>query len=107
MGVSILGPARNEEKNIEKCLRSVAWSDDVRVVDSGSGDRTAEIAQRKGAKVVEFHWEGKGPRKKSWALNHITWKHEWVLIVGADEEVSSSLAWEISRYLPPRTRPGS
>ena len=65
MGVSVLIPARNEEKNLEKCLRTVAWSDDVWVVDSNSGDRTTEIAQRIGARVVQFRWDGQGPRRRT------------------------------------------
>ncbi|MBV8773691.1 MAG: glycosyltransferase family 2 protein [Deltaproteobacteria bacterium] len=95
MGVSIFIPARNEEKNIEKCLSSVAWSDDIHVVDSNSPDRTAEIARRMGANVVQFHWDGKGPRKFGWALQNVAWKHDWVLIVDADEEVPKALADEI------------
>ncbi|HLH77279.1 MAG TPA: glycosyltransferase family 2 protein [Candidatus Binataceae bacterium] len=96
-GISILIPARNEEKNIEKCLRTLAWSDDVWVVDSNSSDRTVEIAQGLGAKVAQFRWDGQGPRKKNWALKNIPWKHEWVLIVDADEEVTPPLAEEIKR----------
>jgi glycosyltransferase involved in cell wall biosynthesis len=95
MGVSVLIPARNEEKNLEKCLRTVAWSDDVWVVDSNSHDRTAEIARTLGAQVMQFQWDGRGPRKKNWALRNIPWKHEWVLIVDADEEVPPALAREI------------
>lgn len=95
MGVSVLIPARNEEKNLEKCLASVSWSDDVHVVDSNSRDRTAEIARRMGANVVQFQWDGKGPRKKNWALQNVAWKHDWVLIVDADEEVPQALADEI------------
>ncbi|MGO9455395.1 MAG: glycosyltransferase family 2 protein [Candidatus Binataceae bacterium] len=97
MKVSILIPARNEEKNIEKCLRTVSWSDDIYVVDSSSRDRTAELARRMGANVVQFQWDGKGARKKNWALQTIAWKHEWVLIVDADEEVPGALASEIQR----------
>jgi glycosyltransferase involved in cell wall biosynthesis len=97
MNVSILIPARNEEKNIEKCLRTVAWSDDIWVVDSHSRDRTAEIAARMGAKIVQFDWDRKGPRKKNWALQNIAWQHEWILIVDADEEVPAPLAGEVQR----------
>ena len=95
MSVSVLIPARNEEKNIGKCLASVSWSDDIHVVDSNSRDRTAEIARRMGANVVQFQWDGTGPRKKNWALQNVAWKHDWVLIVDADEEVPQALADEI------------
>ena len=95
MGVSVLIPARNEEHNIEKCLRSVQWSDDIFVVDSRSTDRTAELARGMKAHIVDFNWSGAGPRKKSWALANLPWKHEWVLIVDADEEVTAELAREL------------
>ncbi len=95
MSVSILIPARNEEKNIEKCLRTVTWSDDIWVIDSNSADRTVEIAEKMGARVVQFNWCKKGLRKKNWALQNIAWKNDWVLIVDADEEVPCALAEEI------------
>lgn len=97
--VSILIPTRNEEKNIHKCMETVGWSDDIWVVDSNSTDRTADIATRLGGKVVQFQWNGIGPRKKNWALDNIRWKYEWVLIVDADEEVTPELRDEIMTAL--------
>jgi glycosyltransferase involved in cell wall biosynthesis len=94
--VSVLIPTKNEEQNIEKCLRSLAWADEIYVVDSYSTDRTKEIAAALGAKVVDFQWHGVGPRKKNWALEHVPWKHEWVMVVDADEEVTPELGREIS-----------
>ena len=79
--VSVLIPTRNEEKNIRKCLDSVSWAAEVYVVDSSSTDRTAELAQGQGATVVQFSWDRQGPRKKNWALDHLPWKYEWVLVV--------------------------
>ena len=94
--VSVLIPARNEERNIRKCLEHVGWADQVYVVDSRSTDRTAEIAASMGAEVVPFSWDGLGPRKKTWALSTLDWKNEWILIVDADEEVSDGLRDEIA-----------
>ena len=94
--ISVLIPTKNEEENIRKCLESVSWADEIYVVDSCSTDRTVEIAQNMGAKVVPFSWDGKGPRKKNWALDNLPWKHEWVLVVDADEEVTPSLQDEIT-----------
>lgn len=99
MGVSVLIPARNEERNIEKCLRSVQWSNDIYVVDSCSSDRTVELASQMNAHMVDFKWNGSGPRKKSWALANLPWKHEWVLIVDADEEVTPELASELNEVI--------
>ena len=89
--VSVLVPTRNEEKNIRKCLESLRWADEIYVVDSKSRDRTAMIARQMGAKVVEFAWDGRGPRKKSWAMSNILWRNDWLLIVDADEEVTLEL----------------
>ena len=94
--LSVLIPTKNEEKNIHKCLESVLWADEVYIVDSCSTDRTAEIARSRGATVVPFSWDGKGPRKKNWALDHLPWKHDWVLVVDADEEVTPALRDEIA-----------
>ena len=95
--VSVLIPTRNEEANIEKCLASVAWADEVVVVDSASRDRTAELARARGAVVVPFAWDGVGPRKRNWALANYRWRNDWVLLLDADEEVTPGLAAEIAR----------
>jgi glycosyltransferase involved in cell wall biosynthesis len=96
MCVSVLVPTRNEERNIEKCLASVAWSDDVYVVDSNSKDRTAELAAaHSNVRVVPFSWDGAGPRKLNWALERLPWKYDWVFTIGADEEMPAALAQEI------------
>ncbi|MBC7742448.1 MAG: glycosyltransferase family 2 protein [Bdellovibrionaceae bacterium] len=82
----------NEEKNIERALKSVQWASEIIVYDSGSTDRTVEIAQKMGAKVTSGKWFGFGPTKRL-ATNLAT--HEWVLSLDADEEVSAELALEI------------
>jgi glycosyltransferase involved in cell wall biosynthesis/SAM-dependent methyltransferase len=97
--VSVLIPTRNEESNLAKCLASVAWADEVVVVDSASGDRTIEIARAHGATVVPFVRAGSGPRKRNWALENHRWKNEWVLLLDADEEVSPDLGREIARVV--------
>lgn len=97
--LSVLVPTRNEERNIERCLRSVSWAAQVFVVDSHSTDRTAEIAREMGADVIPFRWDGRGPRKKNWGLDNLSWANEWVLVVDADEEVSDPLRKEISAAL--------
>ena len=97
--VSALIPTRNEESNIEKCLASVAWADEIVVVDSASSDRTVELALSLGATVVPFSWDGTGPRKRNWALANYPWRNQWVLLLDADEEVAPELANEISRVV--------
>jgi len=97
--LSVLVPALNERRNIADCIASVLWSDDVVVVDSGSKDGTREIAEKAGARVVDFHWNGQFPKKKNWALENVVWKHEWVLILDADERITPELAGEIQQEL--------
>ena len=83
--VSILIPIKNEAANLPRCLASVAWADEIFVVDSQSTDGSQEIAQRHGAHVVQFEFNGIWPKKKNWALENLPFKHEWVFILDADE----------------------
>jgi glycosyltransferase involved in cell wall biosynthesis len=93
--VSVLIPARNEEANLPACLESVARADEVFVVDSRSRDRSVEIAERYGAKVVQFDFNGRWPKKKNWALENLPFRNEWVLIVDCDERITPELWDEI------------
>jgi glycosyltransferase involved in cell wall biosynthesis len=89
--ISVLIPVKNEATNLAACLASVAWCDEVVVVDSGSTDGTPDIARAAGARVVDFHWNGAFPKKKNWALAKVDWKHDWVFILDADERVTPPL----------------
>ena len=84
----------NEEDNIERCLKSVMWADEVLVVDSFSTDRTPEIARRYTPHVVQQKWLGYIGQKKFIADLA---KGPWILFVDADEEISPSLREEIER----------
>ena len=95
--VAVLVPAKNEEANIVQCLRHVLWAAQLVVVDSQSSDRTVPLAQAMGAEVYQFQYSREGwPKKKNWALESVPWRHEWVLIVDADELITPSLAAEIA-----------
>jgi len=85
--------ARDEEDRIGDCIRSVAFCDEVLVVDSHSRDRTREIAAELGARVVERDWPG-FVQQKEFAIRAAA--HDWVLIVDADERASATLAREIA-----------
>lgn len=93
--ISVIIPVLNEEQNIAACLESVRFADEVFVVDSGSTDRTAAIAESLGAKVVQFRFVPGGPRKKNWALENLPFRNEWVLILDADERITPELEREI------------
>jgi glycosyltransferase involved in cell wall biosynthesis len=91
--LSLIVIARNEEANIGRCLRSVDFADEIVVVDSGSTDKTAEIAARYGARVISApDWRGFG-RQKNRALDAAT--SDWILSLDADEWIEQDLADEI------------
>jgi len=91
--VSVLIPAKNEEANLPACLESVARANEIFVVDSQSSDRSIAIAESYGAKVVQFNFNGRWPKKKNWALENLPFDNEWVLIVDCDERIPPEL-WE-------------
>jgi len=87
---------RNEADNIDACLDSVAWADDVLVVDSGSTDDTVARAKAKGARVIVREWPGYAAQK-NFAASQAS--HDWILSVDADERVTPELADEIKSTL--------
>ena len=97
--VSVLIPAKNEEYNLPACLESVAPAAEVVVVDSQSSDRTIEIAEHHGAKVVQFYFNGSWPKKKNWSLENLPFSNEWVLIVDCDERITPELWEEITEAI--------
>jgi glycosyltransferase involved in cell wall biosynthesis len=97
--VSILIPTRNEASNLERCLRSVTWASEIFVVDSKSTDATGQIAQAFGAGVIQFDYGGGWPKKKNWALTNLPFRHEWVLLLDADEVMGNGGGEEIDKVL--------
>ncbi|MHB1023547.1 MAG: glycosyltransferase family 2 protein [Acidobacteriaceae bacterium] len=96
MKLSVAIIACNEEANLGRTISSVQWADEIIVVDSGSTDRTVEVARAHGAKVFVEAWKGFGAQKNS-ALAKCT--GDWVLSLDADEEVSPGLRTLISALL--------
>ena len=82
----------NEQRNIARAIESLRCCDEVVVVDSGSVDRTVEIAERLGARVVENPWEGFAKQKNAAAEAA---SHDWILSIDADESLSEALEAEI------------
>lgn len=93
----------NEERNLEACLESIRWVDEIVIVDCGSRDRTADIARRFGARFETRAWDGFA-RQKAHALGLAS--HEWILSVDADERVSEALAAEIRQAIGTGERDG-
>lgn len=97
MSLSVIVITKNEAAHIGACLDSVAFADEIIVVDSGSTDDTCEIAASRGALVAcTEDWPGFGPQKNR-ALDLAT--KEWVLSIDADERVTPELAQAIQRVL--------
>jgi glycosyltransferase involved in cell wall biosynthesis len=87
---------RNEAANVEAALASVAWADEIVVVDSESTDGTAALAQRHGARVEVRAWPGYSAQK-NFAASLAS--HDWILSLDADERVTPALAAEIQALL--------
>jgi glycosyltransferase involved in cell wall biosynthesis len=93
-GVSVMIFTLDEEINLPACLGSLAWCDDIIVVDSFSKDRTEQIAREAGARFFQNKFQGFGTQR-NWALDHCEPKHAWVLVLDADERVPPELAEEM------------
>ena len=93
MKISAVVISLNEERNIERAVKSVLWADEIIVIDSHSEDRTREIAQTLGARVIERDWPGFSAQKQFGAEAAA---NDWILSLDADEWVSSDLQEEIA-----------
>ncbi|MBI1388033.1 MAG: glycosyltransferase [bacterium] len=94
--ITALVPVQNEEANLPECLDGLGWVDEIFVVDGYSTDRTVEIAESYGARVVQHEYKSNAAQK-NWAIPQCA--HEWVLIVEGDERVTPALRDEIQRLL--------
>lgn len=97
--VSVVVPIKNEAANLPRCLGSVQWASEILVVDSQSTDGSIQIAEKDGAKVVQFHFNGTWPKKKNWALENLPFRNEWVFILDADEVLPPEAAEEFARAI--------
>lgn len=91
--ISVIVITKNEAHNIDACLASVAWSDDIIVVDAESTDDTAQLARVRTPHVYVRKWEGFSAAK-TFAVSQT--RHTWVLWLDADERVTPALAKEIA-----------
>ena len=82
----------NEERNVARVIESLRCCDEILVLDSGSNDRTVEIAKKLGARVVEASWHGYAAQKNIAAELAA---HDWILALDADESLSEALEAEI------------
>jgi glycosyltransferase involved in cell wall biosynthesis len=104
MSISVLILTLNEEANLPACLESVAWSDDIVVLDSYSTDRTVEIARAAGARVVQREHDTELGQRR-FGLTRIPFKHEWVYMPDADEITTAELRDEMLAIVADQDRP--
>jgi glycosyltransferase involved in cell wall biosynthesis len=97
--VSVVIPARNESRNLPRCLESLKDVGEIYLIDSQSADSTARIAQSFGAKVVQFHYTGGWPKKRQWAMDTLPLAYDWILLLDADEVLTPELSAEIERAI--------
>jgi glycosyltransferase involved in cell wall biosynthesis len=88
--VTVVVPVKNEEANIARCLERLGRFEQVVIIDSGSTDRTCEIAAGLGARVVDFCWNGAFPKKRNWFLMNHEIATPWVFFLDADEYVDDA-----------------
>jgi len=92
ISISAIVLTRNEEQNLPECLATLEWAAEILVVDSFSTDRTVEIAQQHGVRVIQHPFQDYAAQH-NFAQSQV--QHDWVLFVDADERVSVELAQEI------------
>jgi glycosyltransferase involved in cell wall biosynthesis len=100
MKISATIITHNEERNIVRALESLRCCDEIVVVDSGSSDRTRELAENFGARVLESPWPGYA-KQKNLAAERAA--HDWILSLDADEAISEGLEaelWQIKKHGP-------
>ncbi len=86
---------RDEQANLPHCLKALQhWAKQIFVVDSGSTDRTPQIAREYGAELIHHDWQGYAAQK-NWALDHLPLTADWVLLIDADEVITDPLKSEI------------
>ncbi len=90
--LSVIVPCFNEESTIADCLESAQFADEILVVDSYSTDRTLEIARRHTSRILQHEFWSHGAQN-NWAIPQA--KHDWVMVVDADERVTPELADEV------------
>ncbi len=102
IAITVIILARNAAKTIANTLDSVAWADEILLIDDYSEDQTVALARRWGSTVYHHHLNGDFARQRNWALKRAA--HDWVFFVDADEIVPPCLRDEIVRRLEKKER---
>jgi len=101
LDLTIAIPVRNEERNLPGCLAAIGtgFAKQVVILDSGSTDRTIDIAREAGARVLNFDWDGRFPKKRNWYLRNHAPATRWVLFLDADEYLTEAFKQELTKAL--------
>lgn len=101
LDLTIAIPVKNEAQNLPGCLTAIGkdLASRIVVLDSGSTDATASIAESFGAEVVNFTWDGRFPKKRNWFLRNYPLATKWILFIDADEYVTDSFKQELRECL--------
>jgi glycosyltransferase involved in cell wall biosynthesis len=102
--ISVLVLTLNEEANLPRCLESLRWCDDIVVLDSGSSDRTVEIAKEYGARVIIRPFDNWASHQ-NWALESIEYRYPWLYYSDADEVMPPELRDELIRIATASSQP--
>ena len=95
---SILILTYNEELNLETCLDSISWCDDIWILDSGSTDKTLEIAKVRGCHILSRKFDNFG-NQRNYAIDTATFKYPWVFDLDADERFTIELKKECEEVI--------
>ncbi len=91
--ISVLILTHNEEQDLPGCLDSIAWCDDIHILDSGSTDRTVEIARQRGASVTTRPFDAYAAQRN--AGMQLPFRYDWVMVLDADERPTAELSAEM------------
>jgi glycosyltransferase involved in cell wall biosynthesis len=97
LDLTIAIPVKNEEKNLPDCLKAIGndLAQHIILLDSGSKDKTKEIAKNEGIEVIDFVWDGKFPKKRNWFLRNYPLQTKWILFLDADEYLTEDFKNEV------------
>jgi len=108
LDLTIVIPVKNEEVNLPKCLKAIGkdLARNIVVLDSGSTDRTKEIAHQFDVELIDFFWNGMFPKKRNWYLRNHEIDTKWVLFLDADEYLTDSFKVELRSALAKNDKQG-
>jgi len=97
--VTVIIPVKNEEINLPHCLKALSEFSHIVIVDSESSDRTPDIAKENNIELINFHWNGRFPKKRNWILQNYNFTTDWILFLDADEIVTEDFKHEVANSI--------